>query len=77
MLSWLSFGSPDFCIDLFVFYLQVLSIFLDVLVLLITVHRQELNDWLNTLLTKLLNKTGTDVLGSIQAKIQKALETVR
>lgn len=56
---------------------KVLSIFLDVLVLLITVHRQELNDWLNTLLTKLLNKTGTDVLGSIQAKIQKALETVR
>lgn len=56
---------------------KVLSIFLDVLVLLITVHRQDLNDWLNTLLTKLLNKTGTDVLGSIQAKIQKALETVR
>uniref|UniRef100_A0A0L8G991 TOG domain-containing protein n=1 Tax=Octopus bimaculoides TaxID=37653 RepID=A0A0L8G991_OCTBM len=56
---------------------KVLSIFLDILVLLITVHTTELNDWLNILLTKLLNKTGTDVLGSIQTKIQKALETVR
>ncbi|GAB1609449.1 CLIP-associating protein 1-B-like isoform X4 [Argonauta hians] len=56
---------------------KVLSIFLDVLVLLISVYTTELNEWLNMLLTKLLHKTGTDVLGSIQTKIQKALETVR
>ncbi|KAJ8307400.1 hypothetical protein KUTeg_015484 [Tegillarca granosa] len=56
---------------------KVLSLFLDTLVDLICVHSRDLNDQLYVLLTRLLNKTGADMLGSVHAKVQKALDAVR
>uniref|UniRef100_A0A8C2BK58 Cytoplasmic linker associated protein 1a n=1 Tax=Cyprinus carpio TaxID=7962 RepID=A0A8C2BK58_CYPCA len=43
----------------------------------ITVHREDLQDWLFVLLTQLLKKMGADLLGSVQAKVQKALDVTR
>ena len=57
--------------------LQVFSMFLDTLNELILTHKADLNDWLYVLLTRLLNKLGTDLLGSIQNKIHKSLAVVR
>lgn len=57
--------------------LQVLNLFLDTLVDLLTVHSRDLINQLYMYLTKLLVKTGTDMLGSVQLKVQKALDAVR
>lgn len=51
--------------------------FLETLVDFITVHREDLQDWLFVLLTQLLKKMGADLLGSVQAKVQKALDVTR
>lgn len=51
--------------------------FLETLVDFITVHREDLQDWLFVLLTQLLKKMGADLLGSVQAKVQKALDITR
>lgn len=51
--------------------------FLETLVDFITVHRDDLQDWLFVLLTQLLKKMGADLLGSVQAKVQKALDVTR
>ncbi|KAL5010946.1 hypothetical protein ScPMuIL_013251 [Solemya velum] len=56
---------------------KVLSLFLDTLIDLIAVHRHDLNDWLYILITRLLNKTSVEMLGSVHAKIQRALDAVR
>lgn len=56
---------------------KVFSLFLDTLNELIVTHNEDLNDWLYVLCTRLLNKLGTDLLGSIQNKINKTLEVVR
>ncbi|XP_076857865.1 CLIP-associating protein 1a isoform X4 [Brachyhypopomus gauderio] len=56
---------------------KVFSMFLETLVDFITVHREELQDWLFVLLTQLLKKMGADLLGSVQAKVQKALDITR
>ncbi|XP_061940806.1 CLIP-associating protein 1-A isoform X10 [Apis cerana] len=56
---------------------KVFSLFLDTLNELITTHSEDLGDWLYVLCARLLNKLGTDLLGSIQAKIHKTLEVVR
>ena len=56
---------------------QVFSIFLDTLSELCMVHARDLTDWLYVLLTRLLNKTGTDMLGSVNAKLLRTLDTVR
>lgn len=53
------------------------SLFLETLVDLMGVHSQELHDWLYICLTRLINKMGSDMLGSVQAKVQRALEVVR
>lgn len=58
-------------------YLQVFSMFLETLVDFVTVHREDLQDWLFVLLTQLLKKMGADLLGSVQAKVQKALDVTR
>jgi CLIP-associating protein 1/2 len=55
----------------------VFSLFLDTLNELILTHKADLNDWLYVLLTRLLNKLGADLLGSIQNKIHKSLAVVR
>ncbi|KAK1798486.1 hypothetical protein P4O66_006784 [Electrophorus voltai] len=56
---------------------QVFSMFLETLVDFVTLHREELQDWLFVLLTQLLKKMGADLLGSVQAKVQKALDVTR
>uniref|UniRef100_A0A670JWL7 Cytoplasmic linker associated protein 2 n=1 Tax=Podarcis muralis TaxID=64176 RepID=A0A670JWL7_PODMU len=57
--------------------LQVFSMFLETLVDFIQVHKEDLQDWLFVLLTQLLKKMGADLLGSVQAKVQKALDVTR
>uniref|UniRef100_A0AAR2IVY7 TOG domain-containing protein n=1 Tax=Pygocentrus nattereri TaxID=42514 RepID=A0AAR2IVY7_PYGNA len=59
------------------FSLAVFSMFLETLVDFITLHRDDLQDWLFVLLTQLLKKMGADLLGSVQAKVQKALDITR
>ncbi|XP_077473784.1 CLIP-associating protein 1a isoform X17 [Stigmatopora argus] len=56
---------------------KVFSMFLETLVDFITIHREDLQDWLFVLLTQLLKKMGADLLGSVQAKVQKALDITR
>ncbi|XP_071398050.1 CLIP-associating protein 1-like isoform X6 [Centroberyx affinis] len=56
---------------------KVFSMFLETLVDFITLHRDDLLDWLFVLLTQLLKKMGADLLGSVQAKVQKALDVTR
>lgn len=58
-------------------HLQVFSMFLETLVDFIGVHKDDLQDWLFVLLTQLLKKMGADLLGSVQAKVQKALDVTR
>uniref|UniRef100_A0AAY5L4S3 TOG domain-containing protein n=1 Tax=Esox lucius TaxID=8010 RepID=A0AAY5L4S3_ESOLU len=54
-----------------------LIMFLETLVDFITLHREDLQDWLFVLLTQLLKKMGADLLGSVQAKVQKGLDVTR
>ncbi|XP_036815092.1 CLIP-associating protein 1-B isoform X17 [Oncorhynchus mykiss] len=56
---------------------RVFSMFLETLLDFILVHREDLQDWLFVLLTQLLKKMGADLLGSVQAKVQKALDITR
>ncbi|XP_034466500.1 CLIP-associating protein 1-like isoform X9 [Hippoglossus hippoglossus] len=56
---------------------KVFSMFLETLVDFIVLHRDDLQDWLFVLLTQLLKKMGADLLGSVQAKVQKALDITR
>ncbi|XP_030100559.1 CLIP-associating protein 2 isoform X10 [Mus musculus] len=56
---------------------KVFSMFLETLVDFIQVHKDDLQDWLFVLLTQLLKKMGADLLGSVQAKVQKALDITR
>ncbi|XP_041104289.1 CLIP-associating protein 2-like isoform X24 [Polyodon spathula] len=56
---------------------KVFSMFLETLVDFIHVHKEDLQDWLFVLLTQLLKKMGADLLGSVQAKVQKALDITR
>ncbi|XP_054943249.1 CLIP-associating protein 1 isoform X4 [Physeter macrocephalus] len=56
---------------------KVFSMFLETLVDFIIIHKGDLQDWLFVLLTQLLKKMGADLLGSVQAKVQKALDVTR
>ncbi|XP_053724034.1 CLIP-associating protein 1-like isoform X4 [Synchiropus splendidus] len=56
---------------------KVFSMFLETLVDFIVLHRDDLQDWLFVLLTQLLKKMGADLLGSVQAKVQRALDVTR
>eukprot|EP00105_Crassostrea_gigas_P010168 XP_011425347.1 PREDICTED: CLIP-associating protein 1 isoform X19 [Crassostrea gigas] len=56
---------------------KVLSLFLDTLVDLIQVHSQDLTNQMFPFLTRLLNKSGQDLLGSVQNRVQRALDAVR
>lgn len=55
---------------------KVYSLFLDAVNELILVHANELHDWLFILLTRLFNKLGTELLGSMYNKIWKTLQLV-
>uniref|UniRef100_A0A8C5VK77 CLIP-associating protein 1 n=1 Tax=Microcebus murinus TaxID=30608 RepID=A0A8C5VK77_MICMU len=52
-------------------------VFICTLVDFIIIHKDDLQDWLFVLLTQLLKKMGADLLGSVQAKVQKALDVTR
>ncbi|XP_072307586.1 CLIP-associating protein 1-B-like [Eucyclogobius newberryi] len=56
---------------------KVFSMFLETLVDFVALHRDDLHDWLFVLLTQLLKKMGADLLGSVQAKVQRALDVTR
>ncbi|KAM6899359.1 CLIP-associating protein 2 [Xenentodon cancila] len=56
---------------------KVFSMFLETLVDFVQVHKDDLQDWLFVLLTQLLKKMGADLLGSVQAKVQRALDVTR
>uniref|UniRef100_A0AAY4DXP2 TOG domain-containing protein n=1 Tax=Denticeps clupeoides TaxID=299321 RepID=A0AAY4DXP2_9TELE len=56
---------------------KVFSMFLETLVDFIVVHRDDLHDWLFVLVTQLLKKMGAGLLGSVQSKVQKALDVTR
>ncbi|XP_034016960.1 CLIP-associating protein 2 isoform X19 [Thalassophryne amazonica] len=56
---------------------RVFSMFLETLVDFIQVHKDDLQDWLFVLLTQLLKKMGADLLGSVQTKVQRALDVTR
>ncbi|XP_053327889.1 CLIP-associating protein 1 isoform X7 [Spea bombifrons] len=56
---------------------KVFSMFLETLVDFVIIHKDDLQDWLFILLTQLLKKMGADLLGSVQAKVQKALDITR
>ncbi|MED6264772.1 CLIP-associating protein 2, partial [Characodon lateralis] len=56
---------------------RVFSMFLETLVDFILIHKEDLQDWLFVLLTQLLKKMGADLLGSVQAKVQRALDVTR
>ncbi|XP_069119549.1 CLIP-associating protein 1-like isoform X9 [Argopecten irradians] len=56
---------------------KVMSLFLDTLVDLMNVHSRDLTDQLYMIMTRLLMKTGADMLGSVHAKVTRALDGVR
>ena len=51
---------------------KVFTLFLDTLIELVVAHKADLGDWLHILLTRLLNKLGGDLLGSIIQKINRS-----
>ena len=57
--------------------IQVYGMFLETLCRFIEEHREYLDDWLFLLLLRLLHKQGTDMLKSVQFKLQLVLEHVR
>lgn len=62
---------------MFFFHFQVFSLFLEMLIDLIQIHSRDMTDWLYVLLSRLLNKMGADILGSLQAKVQRTLDATR
>jgi len=56
---------------------KVFALFLETLCELVTSHKADLYDWLYILLTRLLNKLGADLLGSVVHKINRTLDVVR
>lgn len=55
---------------------KVYALFLDTVNELIILHSNELHDWLFILLTRLFNKLGAELLGSMHSKIWKTLSLV-
>lgn len=55
---------------------KVYALFLDTVNELIILHSNDLHDWLFILLTRLFNKLGTELLGSMHGKILRTLDLV-
>lgn len=55
---------------------KVFSAFLETLVDVLEMNAEDMVDWLYTCLSRLLVKLSADLLGSIQARIYKALRTI-
>ena len=56
---------------------KVFTLFLDSLIELVVTHKDDLRDWLHILITRLLNKLGSDLLGSIIQKIYRTLDVIK
>ena len=56
---------------------KVFTLFLDSLIELVVTHKDDLRDWLHILITRLLNKLGADLLGSIVQKIYRTLDVIK
>ncbi|XP_076818467.1 CLIP-associating protein 1-B-like isoform X12 [Clavelina lepadiformis] len=56
---------------------RVFSMFLEMLPDFINIYKEQIHEWLYILLTQLLKKMGADLLGSVQAKVLKALQVTR
>ena len=56
---------------------KVFTLFLDSLMELVRTHKEDLRDWLHILITRLLNKLGSDLLGSIIQKIYRTLDEIK
>ena len=56
---------------------KVFALFLETLCELVSSHKADLYEWLYVLLTRLLNKLGADLLGSVIHKINRTLDVVR
>lgn len=56
---------------------KVFSVYVDTLAQFVSAYSAELTDWLYICLTRLLIKTGVDMLASVQARIQKTLDVIR
>jgi len=56
---------------------KVFSLFLDALTVLIETHKDDMHENLYFLMSRLLNKLGADLLGSVQAKTLITLDLVR
>ncbi|XP_026473636.1 CLIP-associating protein isoform X3 [Ctenocephalides felis] len=56
--------------------IKVYTLFIDTVNELLITHANDLHDWLYILLTRLFNKLGTDILGSICNRIMKTLEII-
>ena len=56
---------------------KVFTLFLDSLIELVQTHKDDLRDWLHILITRLLNKLGADLLGSIVQKIYRTLDVIK
>ena len=56
---------------------KVFTLFLDTLIELVVTHKEDLRDWLHILITRLLNKLGSDLLGSVIQKISRTLDVIK
>jgi len=56
---------------------KVFSLFLDALTVLIETHKDDMHENLYFIMSRLINKLGADLLGSVQAKTLKTLDLVR
>lgn len=56
---------------------KVFSLFMEVLVDFIHTFAEDLQDWIQICLTKLFSKVASDLLGSVQIKVHRALEAAR
>ena len=57
-------------------HIKVYALFLDTVNELILSHSNDLHDWLFILLTRLFQKLGGDLLGSMHGKIWKTLQLI-
>lgn len=53
------------------------TLFLDTLIELVVTHKEDLRDWLHILITRLPNKLGSDLLGSVIQKISRTLDGIK
>nr|XP_039267418.1 CLIP-associating protein 1-B-like isoform X10 [Styela clava] len=56
---------------------RVFSLFLEILPDFVATYKENIEDWLYVLMTQLLKKMGADLLGSVQGKVMKAMQTTR